>query len=161
VATLTVLKFPTAEGADLMITTLEHLQKQRLVQIVDAAIVSWPTGKKKPQTRQLRSLTGTAALEGSFWGLLFGLIFFAPFFGMAIGAAMGALAGALTDVGIDDNFIKQVRDQVTPGTSALFLLTTAAVTDRVAEAIKDQSYEVIATNLSQEQEDKLRGAFAD
>jgi uncharacterized membrane protein len=159
-AALTVLKFETPEGADLMVTTLEGLQKQRLVTIQDAAIVSWPAEKKGPKTRQLRTLTGVGALEGSFWGLLFGLLFFVPFFGMAIGAAMGAIGGALTDVGIDDNFIKQTRDKVTPGTSALFLLTSGAVIDRLAEALKGQSFEIIATNLSAEEEDKLREAFA-
>ena len=61
-------------------------------------------------------------MGGSFWGLLFGLIFFVPLLGAAIGAATGALAGSLTDVGIDDAFINKVRDQVTPGTSALFVL---------------------------------------
>ena len=160
-ATLAVLKFDTPQGADQMNDTLEDLQKRRLIVIQDAAIVSWPAEKKKPKTRQLHTLTGVAALEGSFWGLIFGLIFFVPLFGMAVGAAMGTVAGTLTDVGIDDSFIRQARNQVTPGTSALFLLTTGAVTDRVAEALHGQSYEVIATNLSEEQEARLRETFAD
>ena len=42
---------------------------------------------------------------------------------MAVGAAAGALAGSLADYGIDDDFIKNVREKVTEGTSALFLLT--------------------------------------
>src|SRR5215207_9358128 len=119
-ATLTVLKFGTPEGADQMISTLEGLQKQRLITIQDAATVSWPVGKKGPKTNQLRKLTGAGALEGSFWGLLFGLIFLIPLFGMAFGAAMGALMGSLTDIGIDDKFIAEVRGKVTEGTSALF-----------------------------------------
>ena len=73
------------------------------------------------------------ALGGGFWGLLFGLIFFVPLLGAAIGAATGALAGSLTDVGIDDEFINKVRDQVTPGTSALFVMTSHAVVDRIQE----------------------------
>ena len=159
-ATLTVLKFPTAEGADQMIGTLEGLQKQQLITIQDAAIVSWPAGKKKPKTRQLNNLAGIGALQGSFWGLLFGLLFFVPFLGLAIGAAMGALMGSMADVGIDDKFIAEVRGKVTEGTSALFLLTSGAVIDRLAEAIKGQSFEVIATNLSKEEEDTLRETFA-
>jgi uncharacterized membrane protein len=63
-------------------------------------------------------------MESAFWGLLFGLIFFVPFLGLAIGAAIGALAGKMSDYGIDDNFIKQTREKVTEGTSALFLMTT-------------------------------------
>ncbi|MGZ3646259.1 MAG: DUF1269 domain-containing protein, partial [Ktedonobacteraceae bacterium] len=44
----------------------------------------------------------------------------------------------------------------TPGTSALFLLSSGAVTDKVADAVKEQQFEIIQTNLSKEQEDKLR-----
>ena len=73
-------------------------------------------------------------LGAGFWGLLFGLVFFVPLLGAAIGATTGALAGALADVGIDDHFINRVRDQVTPGTSALFLLTSDAVVGRVTDA---------------------------
>jgi len=158
-STLSVLKFATAEGAQEMETTLLTLQKQQLITIQDAAIVTWPQGKKQPKTKQLNNLAGAGAMQGAFWGMLFGLIFFVPFFGLAIGAAMGALSGKFADYGIDDNFIKQTRDQVTEGTSALFLLTSGAVVDKVAEAVKGQKFEVISTNLPKEQEDELRAAF--
>ena len=141
--------------------TLESLQKQQLIQIQDACIVTWPKGKKQPQTKQLNGMAGQGALMGAFWGMLFGLIFFVPFFGLAIGAAMGALSGSFADYGIDDNFIKQMREKVTEGTSALFLLTSGAVLDKVAEAMKGQKFEIISTNLPKEQEDKLREAFAE
>jgi uncharacterized membrane protein len=159
VATLTVLKFPTADGADNMLGTLQGLQKQQLIQIQDAARVVWPQGAKAPKTKQMVNLAGAGALDGAFWGMLFGLIFFVPFFGLAIGAAMGALAGKFSDYGIDDNFIKQMRDKVSEGTSALFLLTSGAVMDKVVDAVKGMDFELISTNLSKEEEDKLRAAF--
>jgi uncharacterized membrane protein len=99
------------------------------------------------------------ALGGGFWGLLFGLIFFVPILGLAIGAATGALFGSLADVGISDDFIDRVRQQVTPGTSALFLLSSDAVMDRVRTEFKDSNAELISTNLSADQEEKLRAAF--
>ena len=159
-ATLTVLKFATPDGAKQMENTLLSLQKQQLITIQDAAIVTWPKGKKQPKTEQLRSLAGQGALMGAFWGMLFGLLFFVPFFGLAVGAAMGALAGKFTDYGIDDNFIKQTREKVTEGTSALFLLTSGAVMDKITPAIKDQKFEIISTSLSKEQEDQLRATFS-
>jgi uncharacterized membrane protein len=159
--TLTVLQFPTAGGADEMLGTLEGLQKQQLITIEDAAIVTWPADKKKPQTRQLHSLTGIGALQGAFWGMLFGLLFFVPILGLAVGAGMGAVFGSLADIGIDDKFIKEVRNKVTPGTSALFLMSSGAVTDRVAPAMKGKEFEIISTNLSQEDEEKLRAAFSE
>ena len=126
-ATLTALKFDTSDGAAQMEALLLDLQKQQLIRVEDAAIVAWPPGKKKPQTRQLHHLAGPGALTGSFWGLLFGLLFFVPFLGMAIGAGMGALMASMADVGIDDKFIKEARSKITEGTSALFLLTSGAV----------------------------------
>jgi uncharacterized membrane protein len=160
-ATLTVWKFDTPTGADDAVVTLESLAKQELIKIHDAATVSWMPDKKKPKTRQLNNLAGAGALGGAFWGLLFGLLFFIPLIGLAIGAAAGAVAGSLTDVGIDDDFIRKVREQVTPGTSALFVMTSDAVLDKVEDAFKGTRATLISTNLSQEQEDKLREAFAE
>ena len=158
-ATLTVLKFDTADGAERSLDLVKSLTKQHLINLHDAAIVTWPQGKKKPKTQQLTSMAGVGALQGAFWGMLFGLIFFVPLFGMAIGAAMGALTGAFADVGIDDNFIKSVRNQVTEGTSALFLMTSDAVQDKVAEAFQGTKFELIASNLTKEQEEQLRTTF--
>jgi len=159
-ATLTALKFDTASGAEEMLNTLKQAQQEELIQVQDAAIVTWPTGKKKPQTKQATSLAGIGALDGAFWGFLFGLIFFVPFFGLAVGAAFGALAGKMSDYGISDDFIKKVRSQVTEGTSALFLLTSGGVIDRLQEKVKGQKFELISSNLSAEQEEQLRAAFA-
>ena len=159
--TLTVWKFATPEGAEGALGILEQLKREELIQIHDAAVVSWPPDKKKPKTKELNSLAGAGALGGAFWGLLFGLIFFVPLLGLAIGAAMGGLAGSLTDVGIDDNFIKRVRDEVTPGTSALFLLRSEEVLNRISAELAGTGAELISTNLSSEQEAALRQVFAD
>jgi uncharacterized membrane protein len=161
VATVTVLSMATPEGAANALNIIQDLQKQQLIKVLDAAIVSWPAGKKSPATKQLVSLVQVGALGGMFWGLLLGVIFMMPLFGMAVGAAMGALGGAFRDYGIDDDFINKVRSQVKEGTSALFLMTSDAVLDRVADAMKAVKFDIISTNLSKEQEQKLREAFAD
>ena len=160
-ATLSVLKFPTSDGAQAALGKLQDLQRQNLITVHDAAIVEWPNGAKKPKTRQLSNMAGAGALGGAFWGLLFGLLFFVPFLGLAIGAGLGALTGSLADVGIDDKFIDQTKSQITEGTSGLFLLTSDAVVDRVIDEMKSTNMELITTNLSKEQEDKLREAFAE
>lgn len=160
-ATMTVWKFESADGAENALELLQRLQKESLIQVDDAAYVYWPEGRKKPKTEQLRSTTGAGALGGSFWGLLFGLIFFVPLLGLAVGAAMGALAGSMSDVGIDDDFIREVRDKVTPGSSALFVMTSNAVADRVLEQFRSTGASLISTNLSKEQENRLREVFAE
>ena len=160
-ATLTVWKFDDAGAAERAVATLESLAKQQMITLQDAATVSWPAGAKKPKTRQLRSMTAAGALGGSFWGLLFGLIFFVPLLGLAVGAAMGALGGSMSDVGIDDDFIKRARDEITPGTSALFLMSSDAVIDKVRDAFSGQRAELVSTNLSNEQERNLREVFSE
>jgi uncharacterized membrane protein len=160
-ATLTAWAFPGVNDAEQAIAKLQGLQSQQLINIQDAAVVSWEEGKKKPKTRQLNNLAGAGALGGAFWGMLFGLIFFVPLLGLAVGAAMGALTGSMADVGIDDKFIDGVKQRVTPGTSALFLLSSDAVIDRVKEAFHGTNAELVASNLSNEQEEKLREVFAE
>ena len=162
-ATFTVWQFDTDQGAESALSVLQRLQKEELIQVQDAAVVSWSEGAKKPKTKQLHNLAAAGALGGGFWGFLFGLIFFVPLLGLAVGAATGALSGSLGDVGIDDAFIKEVRAKVTPGTSALFLLTTDTVIDKVAKELEGTRGHatLIHTNLTNEQEDKLRAAFTD
>jgi uncharacterized membrane protein len=144
-----------------MLEKIKSLQKMELIKIQDAAIVSWPQGKKAPKTKQLVDLAGLGAMQGAFWGILFGLIFFVPFFGLAVGAAFGALGGKMADYGINDDFIKQTRDKVTEGTSALFLMTSDAVQDKVLAELKATQFELIASDLTKEQEEALKAAFAE
>ena len=159
--TLTVLKFETPTGAAEMLDKVKYVQKQQLIKLHDAAIVSWPEDRKAPKTKQLVDLAGIGALDGAFWGMLFGLIFFVPFFGLAVGAAFGALGGAMGDYGIDDEFIKKTRAKVTKGTSALFLMTSDAVMDKVVEELKGAEFELIASNMSTEEEQQLMAAFGE
>ncbi len=159
--TLSVWRFDSADAADKAVTTLEDLAKQQLITVLDAATVSWPEGARRPKTRQLHNLAGAGALGGAFWGLLFGLLFFVPLLGLAIGAAAGALSGSLTDVGISDEFIKRTRDEITQGTSAVFVLSRDAVLDKVRAAFEGQQAQLLFTNLSDDQEKALREAFAE
>jgi len=160
-ATLTAWAFPGVGDAEATVEKLKSLQSQQLITIQDAAVVSWEVGKKKPKTRQLNNLAGAGALGGAFWGMLFGLLFFIPLLGLAIGAGIGALAGSMGDVGIDDTFIDAVKQRVTPGTSALFLLTSDVVEDRVREELSGTKADLIASNLTADQEAKLREVFGE
>lgn len=160
--TITGYKFDTVEGAGKMLDVVQGLTKQKLITLEDAATVTWPKGKKKPSTKHLGDMTGPGAVGGAFWGMLFGLLFFVPLFGMAVGAAMGALSGHFTNYGIDQDFIKSAQDKVTEGTSALFLMTSQAVVDKVTDAVKDSGlkFDLFYTNLSNEQEQQLREDFS-
>ena len=160
-ATLTVWRFDTTDGADRAAGVLLDLVDRDDIAPLDAATVVWERGKSRPRTRELfPDAAGHGALGGGFWGLLFGLVFFVPLLGAAIGAATGTITGSLTDVGIDDGFINQLRDRVTPGTSALFLLGSEAIVERVHETFAAGPHgDIIHTDLTPEQEAALREIF--
>jgi uncharacterized membrane protein len=155
-ATLTAWKFDRPDGASLAMRTLKDLNNEGLIDIQEAAIVEWPVGQKKPKTRQLNDMTGRYALGGLFWGILFGILFFVPVIGAGVGAAAGAIWGKLEDVGVDDDFIANVKEKVTEGTSALFLLSSGAVADRIRQRFVGTHLELIESNLSAEDEAALR-----
>ncbi len=131
-ATFTVSQFDSADGAEQTLATLERLQKEDLIEIEDAAIVSWPVGAKKPKTKQLHSLAGAGAMSGAFWGMLFGLIFFVPLLGAAaVGGGIGALWGKFRDRGIDDDLMKRVGGMIAEGQAVVFALGDNASIDAV------------------------------
>ena len=155
------MKFDTDDGAENKLEVIAGLSKEQLIKLHDAAIVTWPKGKNKSKTKHLTSLTGAGTLSGAFWGLLFGILFFIPLLGLVAGAAIGALSGSMTHIGINEDFIKSIRSKMTEGTSALFIMTSDAVEDRIVEAMKQSKFEIIATNLAKEEGDKLHAAFAE
>ena len=61
--------------------------------------------------------------------MLLGVIFLVPLAGPTFGAAAGAFAGTLADFGIDDGFVMRVRGDVTPGTSALFVMSSVGAAE--------------------------------
>lgn len=162
-ATLSAWLFDTPDGAAKAEDLLLSLQSQKVIVVQDAATVSWPEGAKKPKTKELTSTGWAGAGMGGMWGLLFGLIFFVPLLGVAIGAGIGALMGHFADYGINKDFIDSVKAKVVPGTSAIFLMTSNANTEKVAEEVKKAGLkaELIQSNLSDEQAEQLRKTFSD
>jgi len=155
---LFVLEFTDEASAQQVVDTLKRLQQQHLLTLNDAAmLIREPNGKRR--IRQLHDLVGAGALGGAFWGLLIGMLFFVPLLGAAIGAASGALGGAMSDIGIDDNFIREVGNTIQPGEVALFLLTSNEVADKVLPQLKAFQFRVLRTSLSTQDESKLREAL--
>jgi uncharacterized membrane protein len=153
-----VFAFDTPDGAAAMQAGLGDLQKQKLIELDDAAIVvRRPDGKVK--VKQAQNLVGAGAFGGAFWGMLIGLLFFMPWLGMAVGAISGALAGRFADVGIDDGFIKEVGATVQPNHSALFILVRSMTEDKVMGELQKYPAKILRTSLSNEDEAKLKAAF--
>jgi uncharacterized membrane protein len=48
--TITGYSFNSADGVQKMVDLVQDLSRQQLITLEDAAIVTWPEGKKKPKT---------------------------------------------------------------------------------------------------------------
>ena len=156
---LVSIAFPTEVAAEEVRKKLLDMQQEYLIELGDAVIaVKQPNGGVK--LNQLFHPTAAGAATGAFWGTLIGLIFLNPLFGFAIGAAAGAISGALRDVGIDDNFMKELGQTLKPGSAALFVLIRQMTPDKVIEEIRKFGGTLIKTNLCNENEAKLREALA-
>jgi len=157
--TLIAVGFKDETTADEVILELRKLQREYLIDLEDAAIVI-RNKEGKVKIKQTQELTTAGAMSGGFWGLLFGLIFFNPLLGWAVGALAGAVSGALADIGIDDNFIREVGSTIEPGTSAIFVLVRKATPDKVLEDLSKFEGKILKTSLSKEDEAKLQAVLS-
>jgi len=161
VDTLTVWRFDTPEAAAQVLPDLERLVAAGDAHVDDAALVTWPGGRRKPSTTSLGGLTGPGGLWGGFWGVLHALIFLTPLAGPAFGAAAGAVAGTLADFGVPDDFVKKVREDVVPGTSALFVVSPRASARRLDAELQGVAVACARSALSPAQEQHLRDALGE
>jgi uncharacterized membrane protein len=159
-STLVAIAYPDAETAERVRTELIQMTKEHLLQLDDAVVVEH-RADGKIKLHQAISTTGTGAAGGALWGGLIGLLFLAPLFGMAIGAASGAAMGKMTDVGVNDDFMKELGAKTPPGGAALIMLGQAEAPERVLERVQPYGGEVIQTSLDTEEEERLRSALGE
>ena len=152
---LVVIGFEDEHKAFEMRAALAKLQKEYLIDMEDVVVVT-KNEKGKIKLHQAVNLTAAGAIGGSFWGMLVGMLFLNPLLGAAVGAGVGAISGKLSDTGIDDNFIKDLGNTLTAGTSALFVLVRKATPDKVLDELKGFEGKVLKTSLAADKEETLR-----
>ncbi|MCG5060965.1 MAG: DUF1269 domain-containing protein [Limnoraphis sp. WC205] len=155
---LIAMSFDNEFKADEVLNTLAKLQKEHLIDLEDAAIVV-KNAEGKVKLKQALNLVAAGAVTGGFWGLLFGTLFLSPLLGVAVGAATGALSGKASDIGVNDDFMKELGETLTPGTSAIFVLVRKATPDRVIEELKPFNGKILRTSLSADDEEQLKAAL--
>lgn len=154
-STLIAIAYDDIFKAEEVRLTLAKLQREHLLELEDAAVVV-KDAQGKVKLKQAINLTAAGATSGGFWGLLIGTLFFAPLFGAAIGAATGAIGGALSDIGVDDNFMRELGETLSPNTSALFILIKKATPDKVLEEVSKYGGRILRTSLSKDDEKQLQ-----
>jgi uncharacterized membrane protein len=154
-STLVAVAYPDIETAEKVRQELINATREHLLNLEDAVIAEHQAdGKIK--LHQAIGTTSAGAAGGALWGGLIGLIFLAPLLGMAVGAASGALGGKMTDVGVNDDFLKDLGAKLQPGAAALIVLGSTDARDKVIERVKPYGGEVIQTSLSDAEEEQLR-----
>jgi uncharacterized membrane protein len=154
---LVAIAYDDLGTAQQVVSNIAQAQKAHEIELDDLVIVE-RQGDGKVKLHQ-PSMAGAGAAGGALWGGLIGLIFLMPLFGMAIGAASGAAAGALTDAGVDDKFMKELGEQLTPGSAAVIALVRRVTMDKVLAGIQIPGH-VIQTSLDNDAETRLSEALA-
>ena len=155
---LVAVAYPDAETAEQVKSTLLDLQKEKVIELEDMVVVT-RASDGKVKLHQGRSLAGAGAAGGAIWGGLIGLLFLAPLVGAAIGAASGAAAGALSDIGVDDNFMKELGAKLEDGGAALIVLVRRSTPDKVLPRIQEYGGHVLQSSLSNDAEERLEAAL--
>jgi uncharacterized membrane protein len=156
-STLVAVVFNDESTAFEMRAALVKMQQQYLLEMEDAVVVTRdPNGKAN--LHQAVSLTAAGAVSGGFWGMLIGLLFLNPLLGALVGAGAGAISGKFRDIGVDDNMMKAVGEQLKPNTSALFVLLRKVTADKVLDGLKPfvGKGRVYQSSLSKDDERALR-----
>jgi uncharacterized membrane protein len=165
---LIVVSFKGEDTADQALNKLQALQKEYVVELEDA-VVAVRDKNGKLHLKQSVNLAATGAVGGAAWGglmgTLVGLLFLNPLAGfasgLAVGAGAGALSGALSDYGINDDFIEKMAKDLTPATSALFILARRMNFDKALPELKAFGGKVLKTSLTNADEERLRHALED
>ena len=153
---LIAIAYPNLETAREVTRNVGEAQKAHLIELEDLVIVEKRSDGKIKLHQP--SLAGVGAAGGALWGGLIGLIFFMPLFGMAIGAASGAAAGALSDAGVDDQFMKELGEELAPGNAAVIALVRNVTLDKVLEDVRIPG-RIIRSSLDNETESRLQEAL--
>lgn len=158
-ADLLVIAFPTEARAEEVRSKLLGMQREYLLELGDAVVAAkQPDGTVK--LNQLFQPVAAGAASGALWGSLIGLLFLNPLAGAAIGAASGALSGKLTDLGINDQFMRDVGKTLADGHAALFLLIRKMTTDKVMAELQGTGGTILRSSFDETKEDALREALA-
>ena len=154
-STLVAIVFKDEASAFKMREKLVSMQASYLIELEDAVVVT-KAADGKVKLHQAVNVTAASALGGTFWGMLVGLLFLNPLLGAVVGAGSGAVVGALSDIGIKDDFMRDLSGSLQQGGSVLFFLARTITLDKVIEGLQGFEGTVLQTSLNKADEEHLR-----
>lgn len=154
---LIVVSFSGSDEAGRALEALRSLQKAGQLRLDDTAVVVKDADGKVQVDNTVDRGIIAGTVGGSLLGLLLG--FMVPILGLAIGAAGGALVGKLADMGIDQKFVNELKDSLTPGSSALFAIVAGERPEAAIAAFEPFEGTLRHTSLPSNLEESLRDAL--
>jgi uncharacterized membrane protein len=133
---LTVWRYDTPFGAEAGAVRLKSLAERKVLTVHDAITIAWMPQAREPVIGHLKHSTAATAGKGSVLGGLVGMVVLAPLAGAAVGAGIATAAARLRKSGIDDEFVKELGSQLTPGSSALLVLSSDGNLDELRPAME-------------------------
>ena len=133
---LTAWRYDTPFGAEAGAVRLKSLAERKVLTVHDAITIAWMPQAREPVIGHLKHSTAATAGKGSILGGLVGMVVLAPLAGAAIGAGGASAAARLRKSGIDDDFVEELGAQLTPGSSALLVLSSDGDLDELRPAME-------------------------
>lgn len=143
-----------------LLASMRLVARQQL-KLEDAAIVAKVRGKVRiTQTKDVNPRQG--AVGGAWLGILAGLFLGpgGPLIGGALGAAAGGLFAKLRDIGIDDDAMKRMGEELADGEAALFLLVEDCHRMRALHEVSRFPGRILASTADPELVEEVRGRLA-
>jgi uncharacterized membrane protein len=153
---LIVVTFANVEDAKRLRADLRQLEREGVLGLNDAAIIAKDAEGKVHIHDELDKSVVMGALAGGLLGAVLSFVF--PLVGLVIGAGGGALVGKSLDMGVDKDFIGDVSNALTPGSSALFVVVSSGSEAAIA-AIRPYQGTLYQTTLPSDLEAQLRDAL--
>lgn len=150
---LVVASFKTEDGAKEAYQELKAAKKQKLIRILDAAIISMnPKGKIK-----IHETGDTSGTKGAVIGAAVGTIVpgIGNIVGGIVGAAFGGLAAKLSDSGFNNRRLAKIGEGLKPGTSAIVAFIEHKWVDDLESALEEEGADVLTQAISDDIQESL------
>jgi len=156
VSELIAIAYDDVETARTVADNVGEAVRRDLIELEDMVVV-----EREPDGRvriHQPSMAAVGAAGGALWGGVIGMLFLQPLLGAALGAAAGGAAGALTDPGIDDDFLRELGEQLEPGRAALILLVVKAQADALLSQVRIPGT-IIQSSLPEAERKRVQAAL--
>jgi uncharacterized membrane protein len=152
---LVAITFEDPDEAGKVRKTLSSIEHTGHLSLDDSAIVVKDEDGKVHLKNEVDRGVKIGAVGGSMLGLLLASVFF-PIGGLVLGALGGALVGKLADTGVSQKFVKEVSDEMQPGSSAIFFIVRGDDPNPTVAALREYKGKLLQTTLPEEAEQTLR-----